>query len=178
MIKSKVLFPEKTIGREILNRIVGEQTKRLIDYAESEIKSIGTDIEGYSSTHNMDRTGNLLDSLCWAVFYKGNLKKYGYYRREEAIEDSYLHEYSRNLRKSVNGHFFASQFIANYSPKETGWELIFAIAAPYWGYWEKGHTNAMSNKWQQWSVMTRHYDVVKGDLAPSKVTFNTYVPNY
>ena len=176
--KTKVKFDAFGVVKEILSKTEEEQTRRLIAYAKEEIQRIGDDISVFPRANSLDRTGNLLDSLCWGVFYKGSLKGFGYYREEQADEDSFLHEYSRPKGMSVNGHFMASQFIANYEPDIIrGWEVFFAVVAPYWGYWEEGFTHPISNDFFQWQVMTNHYDVVKKDLAPSKVEFNTYIPD-
>lgn len=163
------------MAKQLIKPLEKEQTLRLIAYAEREVEAIGDDISVYPFANNMDRTGNLLDSLCWGVFFKGDLKKMGYYRPQEAIEDSHLHEWSRPMGMSVNGHFMAQQFLAQYHGFPDGWEVIFAILAPYWGYWEKGHVNVGNGQLQRWHVMTRHYDIVGRDLSPADVTFHIYV---
>lgn len=175
--KSKVKFDRTKLVNQMFARLEKVQTERLIGYAQAEMQKIGDYISDYPSDNNLDRTGNLLDSLCWAVFFNGNLKKFGYYRGESAVEDSHLHEYSRPMGESVNGHFMAQQFIANYTPRQRGWELFLAVLAPYWGYWEKGFEHIGNGNFYQWQVMTNHYDNVKQDLKPSEVTFNTYRPS-
>ena len=169
-------FNAKKFGNDLLSQIVREQNKRLVVYATEEMQRIGNDISVADTKNNLDRTGNLLDSLCYAVFYNGKRQKIGYYRSETAIEDSHLHEYSNPKGPSVNGHFLAKQFITSYKPKDSGWEVFFAVLAPYWGYWEKGFTHPISNQFYQWQVMTHHFDVVKAELEPAKVTFETYMP--
>ena len=160
----------------MMAHVVREQTNRLIAYAESEIKSIGNDISVAQTRNNLDRTGNLLDSLCFAVYYNGKLQKHGYYRSREALEDSALHEWSRPTGESVDGHLLAQNFIAQYRPKENGWEVFFAVLAPYWGYWEKGFVITHTGTHFEWAVMTSHLDTVKQDLAPSDVRLrNTFV---
>lgn len=175
---AKVKFESKKWKSAIRNELHSEQTRRLISYAESKINEIGNQIQLYSSENNMDRTGNLLDSLCWGVYYNGKMKKIGYYRDSKAIGDSNLHEYSRPIGRSVNGHFEASQFAANYHANSKGWDIFFAILAPYWGYWEKGgFYHEPSGKVMSWRVMTHHFDIIKHDLHPSAVTFNVYRPS-
>ena len=175
--KTKVKFNAKAWGKSVLDMLVKTNTDRLIAYAEKRIQIIGASIEGYNSRNHMDRTGNLLDSLCWFVLYNGGLKKYGLYRSPEAVEESHLHEWSKPMGESVNGHVRALSFIKSYTPTTTsGWEVVFAVLAPYWGYWEKGHVNVRSGQVQKWQVMTQQYDVVTQDLAPMKVTFHNYVP--
>ena len=149
------------------------QTELLVDYATREIQLIGNDISVFPHANNLDRTGNLLDSLCWGVYYDGNRKKSGYYRASQASEISHLHEYSRPMGKAVSGHYFAQQFIQSYKKKKKkGWEVFFAVLAPYWGYWETGFESF--GKELRWQVMTRHFDIVKNDLKPSNVTFHIY----
>lgn len=178
MKMTKINFPKETIKKRMLDMVIKEQTARLIAYAEREIKRIGDDISVAPERNNLDRTGNMIDSLCWGVCYGGKMKKFGYYRDERAVMDSHLHEYSNPMGESVNGHWMASQFIATYNPKnENGWEVFFAVLAPYWGYWEKGFTNKRSGNTYQWQVMTNHYDIVSSDLKPAKVTFNVYTPS-
>ena len=172
-------FNSKSVEKEILKRLTEEQTLRLIEYAQQQMEEIANSIQTYPSANAMDRTGNLLDSLAWAVYYNGNLKKLGYYRSQSAIGDSYLHEWSRDIKTSVNGHFFASQAIATHTPSiSKGWEVIWVVAAPYWGYWEKGHKNVKTHSFQRFSVMSQRYDVIRKELKPSKVTFHTYVAKY
>ena len=176
--KGRVDFDTKAAAASIFAAIAEAQTKRLIAFAKKEIKSIGNDISVAPTKNNLDATGNLLDSLCWVVSYGGKVKDFGYYRTATASEDSHLHEYSRSIKQSVNGHFLASQFVASYTPTVTnGWEVAFAILAPYWGYWEKGHRGRSGTK-QQWSVMTRHYDVIRKAIPAGKTKFHTYVAKY
>ncbi len=172
----KFKLQKKALAREWFNKAALVQTDRLISYAKDEIFRIGEDISVAPTRNGLDRTGNLLDSLCWAVYYKGALKGHGYYRSPEAIEDSNLHEYTKPMGMSVNGRFMASQFVAEHKASRTGWELFFAIAAPYWGYWEKGFEHPSGRQFQ-WFVMTSHYDHVKQDLAPMNVKFKVWIPS-
>lgn len=175
MGKSKVIFNADKLKKEILKSISEEQTKRLITYAESRIESIGRDFLSW------DRTGNLLDSLCWAVYYDGKLKKSDYYRNKSASDDAYLHELSKPpLKELSDGRIAAQNFLATYkSSVSNGWELVFGVLAPYWGYWEEGHRNIlMGNQFVKFSVMAQQYDNVERDLKPAKTTFHVYVPHY
>ena len=139
MKKSQVIFPKKQIEKRIFAKMSALQTERLIDYAMQEIQQIGNDISVFPHANNLDRTGNLLDSLCWGVYYNGSHRRSGFYRNLSASEVSHLHEYSRPMGKAVSGHYFAQQFIRRYKPSnEKGWEVFFAVLAPYWGYWETG----------------------------------------
>lgn len=174
MGRSKVLFNGNKLRKEMLKKIVDEQTKRLISYAEERILQIGADFQSW------DRTGNLLDSLCWAVHYDGKRKKFGYYRSQGATDDAYLHELSKPpLKQLSDGRIAAQNFLANHNPTTKGWELVFGVLAPYWGYWEKGHINKlMGGQFVKFAVMTQHYDQIKSDLKPAKTTFTVEVPKY
>jgi hypothetical protein len=153
------------------------QTRLLIDYAKREIQKIGDDISVAPYYNNLDRTGNLLDSLCWGVYLDGKVKSFGFYRPETAGESSALHEWSKPTGREVNGHVEAETFIATYNAAEKGWEVVFAVVAPYWGYWEKGFVIPSSGISFQWSVMTEHFDQVTDDLSPADIKFSVYIPD-
>jgi hypothetical protein len=173
---TRVIFAKKKVEKAILAPIIAEQTRRLIAYAERTIGVIGASINNYHGANHMDRTGTLLDSLCWGVYYGGKAKKVGYYRSSEAYENSHLHEWQTPKGEEIDGHLRAAKFINSYNPQSHGWEVFFAVLAPYWGYWEKGHRNIRNGRFQHFAVMTQYYDVVKKDLSPAKVTFKNYVP--
>ena len=124
----------------------------------------------------MDRTGNLLNSLCWGVAYDNELKANGFYRNANSLELSYLHErYEEHVAYPVDGHALAEQYTRMYGRLGSGggtWRVWFAVLAPYWGYWETGFESF--GKELRWQVMTRHFDIVKNDLKPSNVTFHIY----
>ena len=73
MRKSQVHFNTKTLENVIFKNLVPEQTRRLVAYAKDTVQQIGNTIKAYHSAHNMDKTGNLLNSLCWGVSYRGKL---------------------------------------------------------------------------------------------------------
>lgn len=176
MANVRLKFAKKALAKEMFRKAEAYQTELLVTYAENEIERIGDDISVAPTRNGLDRTGNLLDSLCWGVCKNGTLVKSGYYRTEEAFEDSHLHEYSNPMGEAVNGHAMAQTFLASYKPQvKKGWEVFFAVVAPYWGYWEQGFEHP-SGMMFQWQVMTSHFDVVKRDLAPSRVTFHNYIP--
>lgn len=174
--KTIVKFNAKRWANAVRKIIADEQTNRLVEYAKEEIKNIGHAFTAW------DRTGNLLDSLCWAVYYDGQKgANYGFYRNATASEDSYLHEYSKQpLKQLVDGHSEAQKFLATYVPSMTkGWEIVFAVCAPYWGYWEAGHTNPPhSGRRVKFAVMAERYDHVKKALGSKRTTFSVYVPLY
>ena len=191
MKKTQINFDAKALTKTLVDNHVQWQTELLIDYAEKTIMKIGNKINSYTSRNHMDRTGNLLNSLCWGVYYRGELKASGFYRNAESLEDSYLHEWlTDDLRdlNPVNGHALAEAFIKSYKGGNTdGWKVFFAVLAPYWGYWEEGFTmkhgfstngTFTGASFKKFAVMTEFYDVVKEDLKPAKVTFKTKAPEY
>lgn len=200
MGKSRVVgFNGAKLVDSMMKDIIKQQRALFVDYAEKTIKEIGDTIKAYHSRNNMDRTGNLLDSLCWGVSYQGKLMDSGFYRPAQASMESGLHEWSTasfrdkygtyaekiNADTPVNGHQLAEEYIAragNLSSK--GWKVFFAILAPYWGYWEKGFTlrtgfGAKRNeRFLQFAVMTQFHDKVKADLKPARIRFNVSVAKY
>ncbi len=152
---------------------VTEQTNRLIEYAKEKIQDIANDIQGRG--YKMDRTGNLLDSLCWGVSYDGKLSGFGFYREEKATKDAHMHELWPEIADyyPVYGRKLAKDFVKRYGNKDgrSGWTVFFAILAPYWSFWENGHKNVLTKKFEQFSVMAEFYDRAKTDLKPAKVTF-------
>lgn len=158
-----------------------EQTARLIAYAKEEIIQMGATIQQIISSQD-GSTGNLLDSLCWGVWHNKHLKGMGFYREEQAIEDAYLHEFGQN-RESVNGHFLAQQFLAQYQSKMTvtnGWQVVWGVLAPYYAYWEAGHINKLfGGEFIQFTGMSQRYDHIKQTLEPKcRVHFDVVVPTY
>lgn len=182
--------------RALMKELVQEQTRRLTVYAADEIARIGNKIRSYHSRHHMDRTGNLLDSLCWGVTYKGEMKASGFYREQTASRQSFLHEWFNSdiyTMFPVYGHGLAQQFLDEQSQGGggggKGWTVFFAILAPYWGYWEKGfrmrtrrrgwdEDDATTVTFMRFAVMTETYDEVKRDLKPADVNFKVFVPKY
>lgn len=146
-------FNLSQMRESMLNSIIDEQNKRLIEYAKEEIVFIGNRIYNYHSRNHMDRTGNLLNSLCWGVSYDGKLVASGFYTEARynskgiaGTSESFLHEWSRgengedyNYMYPVHGRKRAIEFLRRYGNNGArGWRVFFAILAPYWGYWEKG----------------------------------------
>lgn len=181
MKSSRVTINTAAISKRLFNSLVEEQTRRLIKYAEDELKLIGDEIKMYGGGNNMQRTYNLLDSLCWGVSYNGELKGYGFYEEQRATKLSYLHEWSGDYHEyPVGGHVLADNFIKQMGNlKRNGWSVFFAVLAPYWGYWEKGfkiYNKARTEyKTLQWNVMFQYYDKIRGDLKPSKVKYSVSV---
>jgi hypothetical protein len=188
-------FNPTKVYESMLKVATDEQSKRLVEYAEQRIMMLGETISMYHSRHNMDDTGNLLDSLCWGVTYEGSYVGKGFYRPQTATQSSVLHEWSRNWGgeffdkrrkewREVNildlpeiwGHKMAEDFLKKQEKKNPkGWSIFFAILAPYWGYWEKGFTvkgTGWGERFVQFAVMTQFCDHVRQDLNPAKIRFH------
>lgn len=176
MKKSQVKFNSKALEKAITDRLIPVQTAQLVAYAKDTIQKIGNAIQAYHSRNHMDRTGNLLNSLCWGVSYRGELAEAGYYREASSLRQSYLHEWSKEYSNAfpVEGHAAAANYIQKYGATYTdGWRVFFAILAPYWGYWEEGFTFRSKRRtgFMQFAVMTQFYDTVTKELKPAKVYF-------
>lgn len=194
--KTKIIGwkPQKVL-KEMTDNAIALQSKNLVEYAKGHIYMLGETIAAYNSRNNMDRTGNLLDSLCWGVTYNGRYVDNGFYRDKTADMSSGMHEWwqgghvtrwkhgEATMWESVGaehlpevwGHEMAENFLARQEREgENGWRVFFAILAPYWGYWEKGFTvrgDGTSERFLQFAVMTQFHDHVKQSLAPAKVSF-------
>ena len=202
MQKTRVVFDTNALRKNLEESLTRQQTKLLIEYAHKKVQEIGNTIASYHGSHGMDRTGNLLDSLCWGVSYKGNIEASGFYRPKQAAMPSTLHEWTQleiqdngtwvgvdsGSFPPVNGHELAEEYIYKYGQKSTnGWKVFFAILAPYWGYWEKGFTlkHGFSRKGgftgathMRFAVMTQYYDQIKKDLKPARMYFGVSVAKY
>lgn len=194
MKHSKVIFNTKALSKAIFDNLSVEQTNLFIEYAKERIAEIGNMIQTYNSRNHMDRTGNLLNSLCWGVYYKGEKKGSGFFRSPviksmggNKGSTSYLHEFFANDAEPVNGRQLAEDFLSSYKPNGSGWTVFFAILAPYWGYWEGGFMMKSgggesgiprSTRFLQFQVMSHIYDTVRMDLKPAKTHLTVYVPKY
>ncbi len=203
--KSKIIgFNAKQLVETITTKAVQSQTERFIEYAKKEIQKLGDMIQTYNSANHMDRTGNLLNSLCWCVTYCGEVKGSGFYRpavtnkrqnrwgQERGMgmnggSGAALHEFFRDS-EIIDGRKLAEDFLSNQAktddngePVGNGWRVVFAVLAPYWGYWESGFTMTVKGNsigFYQFAVMTHIYDDVRMDLKPAKTRLSVYVPKY
>ena len=182
MRKTRVRLNLDKYKAAITKVAVDEQTKRLVAYAQEKIALLGARIQMWESRNHMDRTGNLLDSLCWGVSYNGKPVKSGFYREQKASRVSYLHEFfGDSTWFPVGGHVLAQNFIKQMGNLHyNGWRVFFAILAPYWGYWEEGFMfkGFKTRKFLKFQVMTELYDVVSADLKPASVKLTVKVPKY
>lgn len=191
------------IKQTLMDNAIEVQTERLVAYAQSEMMKLGNRINSYVGAHHMDRTGHLLNSLCWGVTYNGTMKASGFYRDEElhsrGIEvgrQSYLHEFFNNDKEEVEGRRLAEDFLRSYQGSGNGWDVFWAVLAPYWGYWEGGfnmksggntvykkkpsRTRAIpfSSRRMQFSAMIHTYYEARMDLKPAKTKITVYRPKY
>lgn len=195
MGKSVVVFDSKALAKDIFNNLVPYQTNLLIEYAKVEIKKLGDRIASYNGANGLDRTGNLLNSLCWGVTYDGRLMDGGFYREEVhktrtnrwgqerglgvgGGSDSFLHEFFKNDAEEVDGRKLASLYLLSKHGKKNKWTMFFAILAPYWGYWEGGFRMITTNKRMQFQAMIYVFDDVRKDLKPAKTDITVYRPKY
>lgn len=197
--KTKIIgFNPAKIKEEAEAYAIPLQTEKLIEYAKNKIRLIGDAIQLYNSKNHMDRTGNLLNSLCWGVAYRGEVKGSGFYRDENTqfkglngSSISFLHEFFRNDQEEVNGRKMAEEFIKSFKGTSKGWSLFIAVLAPYWGYWESGFTmkfgfeededgnmRTTQRRFMQFQVMTHVFDDVRMAMKPAKTDFSVYVPKY
>ena len=101
---SRLIFDTQALKNAMMKKMVDEQSRRLIEYAKKTCDEIGAKIKTYNSRHHMDRTGHLLDSLCWCVAYRGDILESGFYQHA-AHRNSYLHEFDENFEAfPVYGH--------------------------------------------------------------------------
>lgn len=201
MNKSKVIgFDANAMVASMMKTATEEQTRRLIAYAKDKVRLIGDAIQLYNSKHHFDRTGNLLNSICWGVAYSARLIDYGFYReaniksyntgRRDETSQSFLHEFFREKEAyEVDGRYLAERFIKKYgrNSAQGWWRVWFAILAPYWGYWEEGFTmkrgGGMSgipqtSSFMKFSVMSEFHDKVERELSPAKVKLDVFVAPY
>lgn len=192
-------------AKDFKKDLFDEQSASFVEYAKNKIQEIGDYIISNAESENhMDRTGHLLNSLCWGVSYDGKLLKSGFYRnavlhkrrakgwqgnKRVYTNESNLHEWadpSVSAMFPVVGRQLAKDYLQSYGNNGSrGWRVFFAILAPYWGYWEKGfrfkmnpNVDSSPHGFMQFAVMTHFYDEVRRDLKPARTRFRVSVPKY
>lgn len=168
---TRARFQKEKFRKELMKQkreIDKLQTQKFIEFAQEEISKMA------SLLVDCEDTGNLLDSLCWAIWHNKKLVKNGYYREQPQAElDSYLHELSPERSIPINGRVLADQFIAQYDPTiESGWEVVWGVLAPYWAYWEDGHFNVLIGDYVQFVAMSQRFDHIKDVFEPAS---NEYI---
>lgn len=180
-VKTKVKFNGKKLQEALMKKAVKVQTQRLIDYAMSEVTKMGDALIVSANGKPSDRTHNMINSLVWAVYYNGKMSKKGFYRKSSSTKgESSLHELGKPESVPVNGRQLAKEFLNTYRPNETqGWEIVWAVLAPYYAYWEEGHQNVFLSKFVKFDMMTQRYDAIKSVLGNKcKVSISVNVPKY
>lgn len=159
MRKTSVKFNEKAMRKQILDAIVPEQTKRLVEYAKEEIYEMIATRDFHS------RTFNLADSYVWAVYYNGKEQEHGFVGGKMATSKSYLHEYSKSQRVEVDGRKTAQEFLNYYRSQaiKNGWTIVWAACAPYAVYLDPAVGSTKTNRF---FVISQRYDHIKGTLEP------------
>lgn len=172
--QSRLSFNKHLYQQRVMKHVVDEQTARLVAYAKDElVKMVATKQLG-------NDTKNLQDSIVWAVYYNGKRvpNGFGFFGNKEATENSFLHAYSSHPQ-AVNGRALARQFLNEYNPSTTkGWEIVWAVCAPYAAYWEGGHVNPpKSGRIRYARVILQRYDHIRHALtAKTKTTFAIHRP--
>lgn len=171
MSKSQIRFPKKTIADTMMRKVVAEQNKRLIAYAEEEL------FEMIVTREFTSRTYNLIDSYVWAVFYDGKEQGHGFVGGKKAVENAYLHAFSKTNRIPVDGRAEAQSFInaarTMYANRD-GWVIVWAACAPYAYYLDPAAGNSPTNRFL---VISQRYDHIVGALGPkTKVQFIKNAP--
>lgn len=191
MKKTRIKLNKQELFDELFNAFASEQTLLLVEYAKDKIIKIGDRIQTYHSKNHMDRTGNLLNSLCWYVSYDGDMQASGFYR-EESYQDkgidggsqSWLHEFTPDTAENVYGRELANEYLNKHQGgNEKGWKVSFAILAPYWAYWEQGFRMKShfggGSQFLKFAVMSEFFDDLRTELKPyKKVTFTISTPKY
>lgn len=160
-----------------------QQTARLLAYAQEQVMLMGDEIKQIITSQD-GSTGNLLDSICWGVWHNKKSVGKGYYNKEiTATEYSYLHEFNPSIRESVSGRYLAQQFLEQYQANivtDKGWQMVWGVLAPYYAYWEAGHTNILrGGQFVQFTAMSQRYDHIRQALEPKcRVHFEVTVPTY
>ena len=167
--------------KDLTQDYIKAQGEALVSYASNKIVQIADAIK--ATGYDMEDNGNLLDSLCWVVSFDGKKVGSDYYRKKQAGEKSYLHtRFPKEFWKNypVDGHALASLFIREHGKRsEKGqWCVYFAILAPYWGYWELGHHNVLTRRFEKFAVMVEKSDEVRRELSPAAVDFRSSYPTY
>lgn len=153
MKKSQVKFDKQALFKEMFNTFANEQTLRLIEYAEQELKEM-------QRSHTFtNRTYNLEDSYVWVVYYEGAIvpNGFGYLGSTKAQADSY----------GYSGRAMAEEFISKYNPRnKTGWEIVWAATMPYATALEKG----LKPRKHQFYVLSQRYDAITKKLGEKSST--------
>ena len=149
--RTKVLFDSRKLHDTLSQKLIAEQTRRLLAYAEEELEKMA------QSHAFINRTYNLEDSYVWSVFYNTVRQGYGFYGAKKATEDSRYNE------QDVDGRHLADKFSSSYrSTVSNGWEVVWAATAPYASALEMGK----APRRRSFEVVSQRYDHIRHKLMP------------
>jgi len=116
-------------GDKLLKQQESIAIEKAVEYAKNRM------IEAYNSSEYWRRTGNLDDSFCWIVCYKGEKKAHGFLEEMPTANKSYS---EKGTTKTGRGE--AEKFIAKYTPEyKNGLEIVFAATTFYASMLEYGN---------------------------------------
>lgn len=167
--RTRVKFNKEKLKKAMLNNVVTEQTRRLVQYAKKELYEMIVTRQFHSQTFN------LADSYVWAVYFDGKEQEHGFVGAKMANDVSYLHEWSRDPSKRipVDGRKEATAFLnafRGHLPTANGWVVVWAACAPYARYLDPAAGNTKTNRF---FVISQRYDHIKNTFAPKgHVTFS------
>jgi hypothetical protein len=155
------------IAKKINNARIKQQTDKLCVYASKMIKKINTFREAGMSNPSGDWTGNLGDSLCWIVYYNGNIANSGYARNQAMAQDA---QHDSSVSGDIWGRELANNFIRSHNPSTTkGWEVVWAATVNYASKLEKGNSDV--HKGVRLRIISQVFDNVVGDFkGKAKIT--------
>lgn len=103
------------------------------------------------------------------------------YTAEDLLNRNYQWT-TANAGEPVDGHALAWAFASKQRTKGIphGWQLTFAVLAPYWGYWEEGFKmkGRHGYSFARFAIMTQFYDTISNDLKPARTKFRTRAAKY
>lgn len=159
ILKSKVIFQGARLKKELLQKAVAEQTRRLATYARDEL------YEMIAMHEFVSRTFNLVDSYVWAVYYQGKLQRHGFLGGKLATQDAILHEWGKvEDQVPVNGRQLAQDFLEKFKSQTAinGWTVVWAACAPYSIYLDPA---AGATRTNHFYVISQEYDQIRGTLG-------------
>lgn len=174
-----VKFSSERFRKETLSKLIIAITRKLEKYAADQLNEMA------KSHEFQNRTFNLQDSFVWGVFYKGELRKYGFYGAGRATINSQLHEYGSMPIDLPMGRDMATQFITTFRPSDgyvasTGsntWVVVWAACIPYGAYLEGGFTS--KGKGVRFRVISQCYDQIRSSFGDkARFTFDVNYPTY
>jgi len=155
------------IAKRINDARVRQQTAKLCVYASEMMKKINAFREAGMVNPSGDWTGNLGDSLCWIVYYKGQIQKSGYAREQAFAQEA---QYDSDVSGDIWGRKLADDFIRSHNPSATkGWEVVWAATVNYASKLEKGISDVYGGI--KLKIVSQVFDQVVDDFkGKAKIT--------